>query len=434
MKYFLFILIGLINTTYVFGQEKDSVDYYQPGFLRYENHIYSKNIKTVVLERLGQQLSDPVISLNGKDQLRLSFDDLSGEVTDYSYRFIHCNSKWESSELNESDFVNGFFTDHIISYRSSFSTLQKYFHYTLDFPNENMQPTISGNYLLVIFNTETPDQPIVTYRFWVVDFKVDITSYIHRSSDIAKRDTHQEIDFKINTGTLKIGNPYQDIKVTIVQNNCWERALTKLTPFTVINEELDYNYDDINSMQGGNEFRNFDLRTTKFLTQFTDRIEQDPNSHLYSIYLKPVVRRSYERYSTEDDINGHYLIKVYDGRDGDLEGDYIQTYFTLPVPEELKGGNLYLYGQLTNWELQPSSRLKYDPEKSIYTANMKLKQGYYNYTFLFVPDSTSIPEIAETEGNHYETENDYQIFVYWKDITSRYDRLIGYRKANSRKN
>ncbi len=430
------LILSWLSITLIFSislSAQDSTDYFNATFLRYANHIYKSEIKTVLLSRKGFPLSDPVIQLNTDEKLVLTFDDLTPEVNDYSYRWIHCSSNWEPSTLlSESDYIDGFFTDHIVNYRHSFNTLEGYFHYNLEFPNAQMRPMISGNYLLVIYLNEKPDEPIITERFWVVDSKVEIQSFIHRASDIALRNTHQEIDFKLQLNTLKVANPYSDIKVTIVQNNRWDAAITNLKPVFALDGLLDYNYEEGNLFNAGNEFRNFDLRTTRFQTQYVSQILQDSVTHHYTYILKPDLRRSTQRYTTEDDINGRYLIKIYDDRDGDLEGDYVNVNFRLPVLEESDSGSFYIFGQLTNWSLEPWAKMKYNEETRNFEQTITVKQGYYNYEYLFKPMIKSPSEIAETEGSHYETENDYAFFVYYRDISARYDHLVGYRIINSR--
>ncbi len=412
---------------------QDSSDYYNQNFLRYENRIYKSNIQTVILEKKGAPLTDPIIQLHSDEKLILTFDELDADVSDFSYRWIHCNSNWEPSTLlSESDFIDGFFTDHIVSFRHSFNTLQEYFHYSLEFPNTQMQPMLSGNYLIVIYKNEQPEIPIISQRFWVVDSKVEIKSFIHRATDIALRNSHQEVDFKLQLNKLKVANPYSDIKVTIVQNNRWDACITNLKPMFALDQELDYNYEEGNLFDAGNEFRNFDIRTTRFQTQFIEQIIKDSITNRYSFNLKPDVRKSTQRYSSEEDINGRYLIKIYDGRDGDLEGDYVKVNFQLPVLEETDSGSIYIFGQLTNWELMPWARMKFNETSSRYEQTLFLKQGYYNYEYIYLPMAKSSAQIADTEGNHYETENDYSFFVYFKDIAGRYDQLVGYRLVNSR--
>ena len=194
---------------------------------------------------------------------------------------------------------------------------------------------------------------------------------------------------------------------------------------------MEYNYEDLNVFNGGNEFRTFDTRTTKFQTQYVKKIEPD-SSTIFHFYLKDEESRSFKRYSIEDDINGHYLIKVYDGNNSDLEADYVQVHFHLNSDNIMPNGNYYVYGALTNWSIVPLARLKYNYDEQAYETNLFLKQGYYNYEYVFVEDGKKTPDETLIEGNHFETENDYSLYVYQQLPASRYQRLIGYKKISSK--
>ncbi|NJK94628.1 MAG: hypothetical protein HC905_06630 [Bacteroidales bacterium] len=61
---------------------------------------------------------------------------------------------------------------------------------------------------------------------------------------------------------------------------------------------------------------------------------------------------------------------------------------------------------------------------------MILKQGYYDYQYVFIPKSTGTFDESEIEGSFSETENSYFIFVYYKGFGERYDRLIGYKRLS----
>jgi hypothetical protein len=56
---------------------------------------------------------------------------------------------------------------------------------------------------------------------------------------------------------------------------------------------------------------------------------------------------------------------------------------------------------------------------------MLLKQGWYNYEFEFLKNGEQIGTTGPFEGNHYETENDYVVLIYYRNPRERYDRLIG---------
>jgi hypothetical protein len=77
------------------------------------------------------------------------------------------------------------------------------------------------------------------------------------------------------------------------------------------------------------------------------------------------------------------------------------------------------------------NKMTYNSEKSAYEATLYLKQGYYNYIYVFLPDDSEVCDETLTEGNHYETENDYTILFYHRPTASRYDQLVGIKKINS---
>jgi hypothetical protein len=394
--------------------------------LLFENKIFDESFKTIIFSKLNNDLSEPVLALNSNEKLKLQFDDLSEEPKDLSFTFIHFDRDGKRSVLTESDYLNGFNFDHLANFKNSFNTTQNYFHYELTIPNENIQPIISGNYLLVVYDNANPEKIYLTQRFWITENTATLNGKIQRANDIEIRNTHQEIDIKVNIGTTKINNPYDDSKLIIVQNNNFNSAITNLKPVFIVDKEWDYNYDLENTFWGGNEFRNFDVRSVKFLTQYIERIQIDSLNKLTSVYLKKEEKKNTQRYAIADDVNGRFLIKVYEGQNDALEADYVYVNFNLPVMEKFDSAEVYLYGQLSNWEFSPAFGMNYNEEDGCYNKTLLVKQGYYNYLFFVNEKSLGIPSPLLIEGSHFETRNNYQLFFYSRDIGSRYDRLSGY--------
>lgn len=394
--------------------------------LLFENKIFDESFKTIIFSKLSNNLSEPVLALNSNEKLKLQFDDLSEEPKDLSFTFIHFDRDGKRSVLTESDYLNGFNFDHLANFKNSFNTTQNYFHYELTIPNENIQPIISGNYLLVVYDNANPEKIYLTQRFWITENTATLNGKIQRANDIEIRNTHQEIDIKVNIGTTKINNPYDDSKLIIVQNNNFKSAITNLKPVFIVDKEWDYNYDLENTFWGGNEFRNFDVRSVKFLTQYIERIQIDSLNKLTSVYLKKEEKKNTQRYAIADDVNGRFLIKVYEGQNDALEADYVYVNFNLPVMEKFDSAEVYLFGQLSNWEFSPAFTMNYNEEDGCYNKTLLVKQGYYNYLFFVNEKSLGIPSPLLIEGSHFETRNNYQLFFYSRDIGSRYDRLSGY--------
>jgi len=107
---------------------------------------------------------------------------------------------------------------------------------------------------------------------------------------------------------------------------------------------------------------------------------------------------------------------------GDLDADYVTVNFFLRPIEEFSG-DIYVFGALTDWKANKKNKMKFDSSKELYTTQLFLKQGWYNYMFL-VKNSSYDPHYIE--GLHFETENQYEILVYYRPLISRGDQLIGY--------
>ena len=427
-KYLPFCFASSCLCSKINAQESD---YFKDDHLLYENHIYRSNIKTAILELENHPLSDPVMDLKSDQHLRLSFDDLDAESKDYSYKFFHCDAHWNLSPMDETEFLEGFYSDHITSFKPSFNTLQPYYHFSAVFPTSQMQFTKSGNYILMVYENSDADKPIITKRFQIVESHVTIIPNIHRATIVEQRNSSQEIDFNILYKNYPIQSPFSELTVVLQQNNRWDNAVYGIKPLFLKESELEYNYEDVNVFNGCNEFRNFDIRTIKFQTQNVRKISQD-SSNIFHVYLKDDESRSFKRYSIEDDINGRYLVKIYNGSNSETESDYVYVHFHLKSEDAMSNGNYYVYGSLTNWSIEPWARLKYNYEEQAYETTLFLKQGYYNYEYMYLEDGKKLPDETLIEGSHFETENEYSIMVYQQLPGSRYQKLIGYKKLSSK--
>lgn len=137
-----------------------------------------------------------------------------------------------------------------------------------------------------------------------------------------------------------------------------------------------------------------------------------------------------KNYSFDKDQNGRYLVRYDWATNNDTEADYFLVHFSLPWKDALPNGDFYLQGAFTNDNLTENYRLKYNPATKAFETTQLLKQGAYNYQYLFLPAGNDRTTEALTEGNYYETENEYLILVYHRSFGERYDRLIGMQQVN----
>ncbi len=115
-----------------------------------------------------------------------------------------------------------------------------------------------------------------------------------------------------------------------------------------------------------------------------------------------------------------------------LQSEYASVLIQLYSPTEKSNKDLYIFGGLSDWQLKPEFKLIYNPLVSAYVGKVTLKQGYYDYMYAAVPKGSSKPDFEDTEGDWYETTNNYTILVYYRRFGGRYDALIGAFSFSSR--
>lgn len=415
-----------LNTSY---KDTSAADYYGDNTLRYENYVYKPFIKSVQLYDESFELSQPLLALGSTEKLKLAFDDLDADLKSYSYTIIHCNANWEPSDLVTAEYLDGFLDNSINDYRYSFNTLQKFTHYTATFPNSSLRITKSGNYILKVYMDSDPDNIVLTRRFMIHQNRLNINCRVNQASIIEERNAKQELDFTINHIGYEIKNPYNDLNVIMTQNNRWDNAKTGFRPQFVKDNELVYDNDDLNVFPGGNEFRYFDMRSLRFHSEFIYSVKIDSLGNHVNLYTDE--KRSYKRYSTYPDMNGNYYIKVQEGTNSEVEADYCYVTFFLPYLDPLVDGNFYVFGAYNDWRCNKENLMHYNEKRLGYECTLYLKQGYYNYEYVFLKDGTTVADETLIEGSHYETENEYMIYVYHRQQGTFYDQLIGVKRFNS---
>ena len=424
LKRILLLIIFSINILSSEGQQS------YPDSILCSNHIYNEKIKTVQLYKDGWNLSYPIFKLNSNDKLVLHFDLLDNQPESYYYTFIHCDKDWKKSDIVPNDYLNGYTENPVEDYQNSFNTTVSYIHYKLSFPNDRIKLTLSGNYILMIYPADKSEEPAITQRFIVTEDAAVINITVHRPQMTKENNTHQQVDFTVNYTGLNLNDPYRNVYAFVLQNGRWDNAKRNLKPDFSGNNELKYNsLSDKNIFQGGNEYRYFDIKSIRYQTEYVKKIDYViPN---YNVYLFPSENREFKQYFYWQDFNGKYYIAFQEGKKPDIEADYVYVYFTLPSEQMISGGKMYISGSLNNWTFDKNNLMIYNPVRKEYECTMLLKQGWYNYEYVLMKEGSTNGTATKFEGSHYETENDYNVLIYYRNPHDRYDRVIGSVIANT---
>lgn len=394
-----------------------------PGTVKLDNDVYVSGITSMKLCPDGYDFGHPVIKLNSDEKLKLSFDDLEEGNRYLKYTLYHCTHDWKLSGLNQLEYLDGFMEDEISEYSYSFNTIQHYVHYELTFPNDQLRVTKSGNYILYVYD-DNQDKPVLTRRMMVLaSQQAGISGSVHAATDIQNMYTKQEIDFVVNSGGYSIRNPNQYLHATIMQNGRWDNAIVGLRYRSGKPGEYSFDYDNNeNVMNGGSEFRTFDIRSLRYngdrivSVNFKNRINQ--------AYLLLDVARPFGAYESNSTLKGGCYYKNSDFS-GENTEDYAITHFALRADFQIQDGDIYVFGELTDWKIKEDAKLVFNPETNYWETSLYLKQGYYNYQYVYVKNGSL--EIDETyiEGNHWETRNNYTVLVYLQEEGTDFDKLVG---------
>jgi hypothetical protein len=380
------------------------------------------DIKTISLGVVDNASGLAIINLN--DRLVLEFDVLNNLEEDFYYVIEHFDSDWNPSQLMKTEYLAGMDNLRIVDYVNSFNTYQIYSHYRLQIPNRQTRLRVSGNYIIKIFDDY--DDLVFSRKFMVVEPMANVAVQIRRSRDVALINETQSVDFNVTPTTSNFNNPLETIKTTVLQNNNLKTAVHGLKPQYIMGNQLVYRYTNASLFWGGNEylfFENKDIRATNLGIQYIDL--QD----LYHSYLYTNIERSRLKYTFNPDINGGFKVTVLDREDPRIEADYTYVHFSLSAREFIDA-TVYVYGGFNNFSTSKENEMVFNPKKGVYETKLLMKQGFYNYKYVLVDKENTLHEGA-ISGNFDETENNYKVLVYYRDLGARYDKLIGLGEANS---
>ncbi len=397
--------------------------------------VYDFTIHTALIAPLGRPLDAPVLFLNSREQLQISFDDFKAQYQDYYYTIELVDSAWKSIQMNDFEYVNGFNQNKITSYSISSIAAQKYFHYQFNFPNNYCSPKLSGNYILKVYSDNNKDKIVFSKRFFVVENLTELNALVQAPFDGAITRSHQKIKLAIDIkNVLNFQN--DQLKVKVIQNNRYNDSKEVSSPSFIRGNILEFNNEEDLLFPGGNEYRWLDLQSLRLRSDRIATIEN--HSSLSTIIVKPDFSRTDILYNSFRDLNGGYLIMNTESLQSEIQNDYASVTFTYVTKDRkpLLDKKVYLAGAITNNVLDKNAEMQFDVKQGVYQKTFLLKQGYYSYSYILrdreLPNY--MEDFVETEGCYAETENNYLVLVYYHAPGTRNDQIIGFLNINSKQN
>ena len=369
------------------------------------------NVKSIKVESNGNLNSNIVFYKN--DIINISFDILGGKKSDYYYQITHCDYQWNPSKISKLEYIDGFDDIRINNYVFSKNTFQSFTNFSFQIPNENLKIKIDGNYVIKIFDENYNE--IFERKIIILNNLTNGLVNITRSKEILDSSYSQNIQALFSNTNNIIFNNNSDYKLAVIKNNNLNSSKYFSSPRLQTGSKIIY--DNI-KFKGGSEYLYFD---SKNILSTSNEIKQVNfkniyNTILYDDYEEPI-------YTLQPDINGTYIINA-NCSEKKTCADYTNVKFNLRTNKNY-ASDIYIIGEFNGHEISEQYKMK-KYNGNFYSANLILKQGIYNYKYVFKTNNG-----FEDLSNFWQTENNYKAILYEKKITDRYYKIIGYGEKNS---
>ena len=391
--------------------------------------IFSSNLRSIQTICNQDRFAPPILRLHSDDRLQIQFDILSPEPSWLNYRIIHCNMDGSPSSISELDYLNGFNDQEIELYETSFNTLTPYTHYQLHLPNEQMSFNVSGKYCVQIYDTDNPDFVLAQTTFYVSEEQAQIDAKITTNTNLGINTQFQQVDLKVHGRSSLLTNYTSDLKVSVTQNNRPHSEVIVTTPSRITSNTLTYEYLPALVFEAGNNYRRFEITDQQYAGMGVDKIRFIHNTYHCLLFADPIKKE--KPYLYDQDQNGRYFVRSLRSDAPEIESDYLLVHFSIPTPYPFLQGHVHLQGDFLPNGISDESLMEYNYERKQYEKSVLLKQGLYNYQYIFAQGQDK-PSPLAIEGNKYETENEYLILTFLRRPGERYDRLIGFKQISSR--
>jgi hypothetical protein len=378
--------------------------------------------------RQGYTLSFPAIELNGSDVLELRFDVFGTTKEPFIYTVDLCDFDWSPVNLDRDEYTKGYAENTLYAFAKSTNTTVDYVHYRLELPNNDLSFTRSGNYILRIFREDNRETPILIQKFVIYESEAELSAAVDKFESEQLEDK-QALTVDIAPKGADFHDLAGNVKLMVLQNNDWSTSRFFDEYSSDSRQHLVFNRTGQIVFPGSNEFRWFDMKTLRFLSERVQSIAYKPP--FYNVYLKPDKLQGDRGYFKNADFNGLFYIGNSDSHDDDtLDADYAIVHFQLetgvPYPADI-----YIEGAITGWQ-HTDNYMEFNPETGFYTKDLFLKQGLYNYRYVMYENDRKKPDYDITEGNYYQTSNSYLIIIYYRPLGELYYKPAGITQLDSR--
>lgn len=370
-------------------------------------------VYSIQLHRKGNDKSAPILELGSSQKLQLSFDLLEYDSRQLTISFTHHNPDWSQSGLTEEFYKDGFYNLMLPVGRVSRTNRPDYRNYRYEFPNNNLEFLVSGNYMLQVEDADTGNF-LFSMPFFVTENEGGIRSQVETITVPRVEGRISHIPRSVFETPDFIDTPQFDLEFYYVQNQFWGRAKEAEELDTSAPGEVQFEVSRDRSFVGDYEFQFLSL---------TNLTQRDPQILEYSpteIPPRVVLFDDVQGFSANrTDIPGSRL----GSPESSLNAQYANVHFRFDANRQVnRNSEIYLVGDFSNWAIRSNFRLRYHPETDRWRTNGFIKTGTYAYKYILI-ENNEIQDLA-LDDSFTRSRQEYHAFVYFRDPNRFYYRLL----------
>ncbi|MDZ7715577.1 MAG: DUF5103 domain-containing protein [Balneolaceae bacterium] len=371
------------------------------------------HIQSIQLYSTGSKNNPPIIALNSSQKLVLEFDHLTQSASQFKIKITHRNKDWGQSSLSPNFYLDSFNEFYFGGGLKSFSQRPSFFHYSYEFPNDQISFEVSGNYLIEVFDYQS-NKLLFSLPFFITENRGQLSTRVNR---LYAQRSNFRLEHQLFSRYLYpafIENPQFNLSFSYVQNQFWGRTKTVSIFDTATPGEVNFHLGRRESFIGDFEFNALNLANIEADGKQIVEVQQDV------IPPKVILRRDIENLDPPPRF-------LPDPRLGlaidDRSASYARVQFKLEADQSISGSeSIYLVGDFNEWMISEKNRMKRNESSGLWEGEALIKQGFYAYKYAIVKNG-AINALSLDRGFSENSQN-YLTFIYYKDPSRNYDRLL----------
>lgn len=385
----------------------------QRTFALAEQKIPPQEIQSLRLYPKKQPGMPPVITLNSDQQLTLSFDYLSEQNRQFRIEISHRTREWTESNIPPSTYMESFFKTYIQKSKQSTANDPAYQHVEYHFPNENLRPKVSGNYLLEVYGYQN-NELLFSMPFFITEDQG--TVQIRVETLFAQRKDSRSLAQLFSTYRYPsfVEYPQFDLSISYVQNQFWGRMQSADYTNTSTPGALTGHINRDNAFIADYAFKLLDMQT--FNANGRQILEFNPGTTPSTIILRRDVQYL--------DVNPRF----FPGQDigfalSDRNSRYARVAFSLSTDSLVASTeDIYIVGDFNNWMISDYNKMQFNASSGLWEGTALVKQGKYAYKYVQVKDN--IVDDLSLDQSFLSGQQEYLTFIYFTDPDQKFNRLL----------